>query len=756
MTSDDTPTGEPRDWINQLRLWRRDVVTRPLLGWYRKRIPPMSDTEREAIEAGTVWWDAALFTGKPDWSVLLRAPKAILSEEEENFLSGPVEELCALLDDWRIEHELHDLPPEVWAFIKANRFFGMIIPKRYGGLGFSAQAHSAVVSKISTRSIAAAVTVMVPNSLGPAELLLHYGTDAQKDYYLPRLATGEDIPCFALTGPEAGSDASGMPDVGVVCRGMFEGREVLGLSVTWEKRYITLGPVATVMGLAFRVRDPDHLLGDTVDLGISVALIPTATPGVNIGRRHLPVGQAFMNGPNSGKDVFIPMDWLLGGQTRIGQGWRMLVECLAAGRGISLPALSAGGIKLAARTTGAYSRIRKQFGVPVGKFEGVQEGLARIAGSAYLMESMRRLTAVAIDMGEKPSVLSAIAKSHATEMMRKVINDAMDIHGGKGIIEGPRNYLANVYHAMPVSITVEGANILTRSLIIFGQGAIRCHPYLYKEMQAARDEDKERGLADFDALIWRHLGHMIVTKWRAFFHNLTGGWFASAPTAGKATGIYRQLARASASFAYVAEVAMVLLGGALKRRESLSARLGDALSHMYMLSAALKRFEDDGRPEADLPLLKWSAAHSLYEIQNALDGVLANFPFPPLGWLMRIIVFPLGRHRHPPKDKLSGRIADLLLAPSATRDRLTAGIYIGPADQPVGQLDVALEAVIEADATLGRLRRLGIKTGEDALAQNAINAAEKKVLDRAEDLTRKVITVDDFAPEEISPRWNSR
>jgi len=738
------------------RTWRRDTITRPLLAWYCKRIPPMSTTEREAIEAGTVWWDAELFTGYPDWNVLLRAPKAALSDEESRYLDGPVEDLCAMLDDWRIENEWHDLPPEVWSFIKANRFFGMIIPKQYGGLGFSAQAHSAVVSKISTRSIAAAVTVMVPNSLGPAELLLHYGTDVQKDYYLPRLASGEDIPCFALTGPEAGSDASAMPDIGIVCRGMHEGQEVLGLRVTWEKRYITLGPIATLMGLAFRVRDPDHLLGDAEDLGITVALIPTNLPGVNIGRRHLPVGQAFMNGPNSGRDVFIPMDMLIGGQARIGQGWRMLVECLAAGRGISLPALSAGGIKLAARATGAYGRVRKQFGVPVGKFEGVQEGLARIAGSAYLMESMRRLTAVAIDMGEKPSVLSAIAKFHATEMMRKTINDAMDIHGGKGIVEGPRNYLANVYHAMPVSITVEGANILTRSLIIFGQGAIRCHPYLYKEMQAARDPDPEQSLNDFDELIWRHLGHMYKLKLRAFFHNLTGGFFASAPRAGRATRHYRQLARASASFGYVAEVAMVLLGGALKRRESLSARLGDALSHMYIISAALKRFEDDGRPDADLPLLDWGVRHSLYEIQIALDGVLANFPYPPLGSLMRMVVFPLGRHRRPPNDKMQARAAEILLAPSAARDRLTAGIFIGTSDEPLGQLDAALEAVIAADAISARLKRLDVKDPDAAVEQKIITAQEKKILDQAADLTRKVIAVDDFAPEDISPLWNAR
>lgn len=389
----DKPETKPRrDW----QTWRRETLTRPLLAWYKKRLPPMSDTEREALEAGTVWWDAALFTGKPDWRQLLGAPKAGVTEEEQAFLDGPVEEFCAMLDDWRIENEWHDLPPEAWEFIKTHRFFGMIIPKEHGGLGFSAQAHSAVVSKVSTRSITAAVTIMVPNSLGPAELLLHYGTDKQKSHYLPRLATGEDIPCFALTGPEAGSDASGMPDVGVVCRGTFEGQEVLGLRVTWSKRYITLGPVATVMGLAFRVLDPDHLLGEADEHGITVALVPTHTPGVEIGRRHLPAHQAFMNGPNSGKDVFIPMDWIIGGQERIGQGWRMLMESLAAGRGISLPALSTGGVKLAARTTGAYGRVRKQFGLSVGKFEGVQEALGRIAGYAYLMESMRRLTAVAV------------------------------------------------------------------------------------------------------------------------------------------------------------------------------------------------------------------------------------------------------------------------------------------------------------------------------------------------------------------------
>lgn len=739
-----------RDWT----AWRRETLTRPLLAWYKKRLPPMSDTEREALEAGTVWWDAELFTGKPDWHKLLAAPKASLAPDEQAFLDGPVEQLCAMLDDWRIENTWHDLPPEVWEFIKTHRFFGMIIPKANGGLGFSAQAHSAVIAKVSTRSITAAVTVMVPNSLGPAELLLHYGTEEQKAHYLPRLASGEDIPCFALTGPEAGSDASGMPDIGVVCRGTYNGKETLGLRTSWSKRYITLGPVATVMGLAFRVRDPDHLLGAADEHGITVALVPTDTPGVNIGRRHLPAHQAFMNGPNSGTDVFIPMEWIIGGQARIGQGWRMLMESLAAGRGISLPALSTGGIKLAARATGAYGRIRKQFGVPVGKFEGVQEHLGRVAGFAYLMESLRRLTAVAVDMGEKPSVLSAIAKFHATEMMRHAVNDAMDIHGGKAICDGPRNYLANVYHAMPVSITVEGANILTRNLIIFGQGAIRCHPYLLKEMTAANDPDPKASLETFDGLIWQHAGHQLLTAARSLVHNLTFGWFASAPRAGKATRHYRQLARYCASFALLAEVAMVVLGGALKRKERISARLGDALSHLYILSTALKRFEDDGRPDSDLGLLKWSTQYSLYQVQNALDGALANFPNRPIAWLLRLLVFPLGRHRRPPHDELTGQAADLLLAPSDIRDRLTAGIYIGPDDQPLGQLEAALKAVLAADVVTAKMRKAGVSDVDTAVAQKLISAAEKDLVIQAESLTAAVIAVDDFAPEEISPLWN--
>jgi len=754
MSPDNTRGSSAPNRRVQFMAWRRETLSRPLFAWYKKVLPPVSDTEREALEAGTVWWDAELFSGKPKWSRLLQAPKAQLRPEEQAFLDGPVEQLCAMLDDWRINFEWHDLPPEAWSFIRENRFFGMIIPKAYGGLEFSALAHSAVVAKIATRSITAAVTVMVPNSLGPAELLLHYGTEAQKNHYLPRLARGDDIPCFALTGPFAGSDAAGIPDVGIVCRGLHEGREVLGLRATWEKRYITLGPVATVMGLALRVRDPDHLLGDEEDCGITVALVPTKTPGVEIGRRHYPVHQAFMNGPNRGKDVFIPLEWIVGGEAQIGRGWRMLVESLAAGRGISLPSLSAGGIKFLARVSGAYGRVRKQFGLSVGKFEGVQEALARIAGSAYMAESLRRVTAVAVDMGEKPSVITAIAKLHATTMMRHAINDAMDIHGGKGICEGPSNYMANIYHAMPVSITVEGANILTRSLIVFGQGAIRCHPFITKEMAAARNPDPEAGLDAFDAVIWKHARHQVTTLFRSLWHNVTGAITAIAPRAGRASVIYGKLTRASVNFAVCAETAMILLGGDLKRRESLSARLGDALANMYLLSCCLKRYEDEGRQKEDFPLLSWCAATTLKAVDDALAGVLANLPMRPLAWLLRPFARPWWGVPQSPSDKLSSLCAELLLSPSPVRDRLTSGTYVGSSDQPVGQLEAAFHAVMAADEVSARMKAAGVRDPETAEARGILNAQDVDTLALAATLTRKVIMVDDFAPEDLSPRWN--
>ncbi len=721
--------------------WRRDTLTRPFFKWYKRVLPEMSETERDALEAGTVWWDAEMFSGRPDWQKLLAIPKPQLTAEEQAFLNGPVEQLCAMLDDWRINFEWRDLPPEAWAFIKDQRFFGMIIPKGHGGLGFSAFAHSEVVQKIATRSIAAAVTVMVPNSLGPAELLLHYGSDEQKNHYLPRLARGDDIPCFALTGPFAGSDAASIPDTGIVCKGNHNGKEVLGLRATWEKRYITLGPVATVMGLALNVRDPDKLLGGDEELGITVALVPTNAEGIKIGRRHFPAHQAFLNGPNSGTNVFIPFEWLIGGQDQIGKGWRMLMESLAAGRGISLPSLSSGGVKFCAHVTGAYARVRKQFKLPIGKFEGVKEPLARIAGYAYMTDSLRHLVTAGIDAGEKPSVLSAIAKLHATSMMRQAVNDAMDIHGGKGICDGPNNYLANIYHALPVSITVEGANILTRSLIVFGQGAVRAHPYLYKEMQATREQDENAALGAFNTVLWQHFRNQVTSLIRSLWHNLTGAIGAhAAPRSGKAKPLYRKLMRASANFAVATEVAMVTYGGDLKKRESISARLGDALSFLCILSACLKRFHDDGQPKEDLPLLLWSGDYALKSIDDALAGVLQNLPLRPFAWILRPFVRPVLAKPQWPSDKLTAAVAELIQSPNATRDRLTTGIYIGEHDQPIAKLESAMKAMIAADDI-----RTRIKTGAQATDD------ERQFMQHADALMHDVIMVDDFSSAELSP-----
>src|SRR5689334_10633094 len=567
---------------------RAALVTRPIFGIYKRILPQISQTEQEALDAGSIWWDADLFTGKPDWKKMFDYPEAKLSSEERAFLDGPVEELCGMLDEWDITHNRRDLPPEVWKFIRDKGFLGIIIPKSYGGLGFSAYAHSEIVTKISTRSGTAAVTVMVPNSLGPAELLIHYGTEEQKNHYLPRLAKGLEIPCFALTNPEAGSDAGAIPDFGVVCRGMHEGREVLGIRLTWEKRYITLGPVATILGLAFKLFDPDKLLGAQEDIGITLALIPTSHKGVNIGRRHIPLSAAFMNGPNWGKDVFIPMEWIIGGEKQVGHGWRMLVECLAAGRSISLPSMSMAAGKLGSRATGAYARVRSQFRTPIGKFEGVEEPLARIGGNTYMMDATRRMTMVALDSGEKPSVISAICKYHMTERMRSIINDAMDIHGGKGIMMGPNNYLGHAYMNVPIAITVEGANILTRSMIIFGQGAIRCHPFVLKEIAAAGAND----LAAFDRALWGHMAFTISNAARSLWLGITGGEGVAVPGGPETRRYLQMMTRFSSAFALLSDVSMFVIGGSLKRKEMISARLGDILSLLYIASATVKRFQD--------------------------------------------------------------------------------------------------------------------------------------------------------------------
>ncbi|MCP1830576.1 MULTISPECIES: acyl-CoA dehydrogenase [unclassified Bradyrhizobium] len=731
--------------------FRRDYMTKPIFSWARGVLPTMSDTEREALEAGDVWWDADLFTGNPDWSKLLAFAPARLTEEEQAFLHGPVDELCRMLDEWKINWEWRDLPPEVWAFIKAKKFFGMIIPKEFGGLGFSPYAHSEVVRKISSRSLTAAVTVMVPNSLGPGELLMRFGTKEQQDKWLPRLASGQDIPCFGLTSPEAGSDAASMIDTGIICKGNFEGREVLGLRLNWHKRYITLGPVATLLGLAFKAYDPDHLVGSEEELGITVALIPTHLPGVSIGHRHLPAMQVFQNGPNWGKDVFIPLDYIIGGEARLGQGWKMLMTALAAGRGISLPSLSAAGAAYAARTTGAYARVREQFGISISKFEGIEEPLARIAGTAYLLDAARRLTCAALNEGHHPAVISGIMKLHATERMRIAIDDAMDIHGGKAVIDGPQNYLGGLYRSVPVGITVEGANILTRNLIVFGQGAIRAHPYLLLEMNALGETDRDKGLTAFDTAFWKHVGHSFATMFRAWGRSWSFGMFAPAPDAGDATEFYRQLSRYSSAFALCADMALLTLGGALKRKEMLSARFGDILSELYLLSAALKRWQDEGRQKADLPALEWCMASGFKTIENRFAEIFANLPNRPMAWLLKFLIQPFGARVTGPTDRVVQQCAQLVLSPSAARDRLTPDLAFVEDDGGIARLEKAFRLVTEAEDAAKQLRAARLHDWKEAVKKGVITEADGEKLAAAHEAVAKVIEVDDFAPEALSP-----
>lgn len=740
---------------------RRAVFTRPMLGVYRRILPEMSQTEREALDAGTVWWEGELFSGAPNWAKMHDIPQPRLSAEELRFLDNEVEEVCAMTDDWDVSHTHQDLPPQVWQYLKDRGFLGMIIPKKYGGLEFSAYMHSQVVMKLGTRSSTLAISVMVPNSLGPAELLIHYGTEEQKNHYLPRLAKGLEVPAFGLTNPNAGSDAAAIPDFGVVCKGVWEGREVIGMRVTWEKRYITLGPICTVLGLAFRLTDPDHLLGGKEDLGITCALVPTKTPGVNIGRRHWPLNASFQNGPNWGRDVFMPLDWIIGGPAMAGSGWRMLMECLAAGRSISLPSLTTAMAKVASRGVGAYSRVRQQFKTPIGKFEGVEEALTRIAARTYMMDATRIMTAGAVDLGEKPAVASAIAKLHVTEMGRHVVNDAMDVLAGKGIMLGPNNLMARAYQQIPIAITVEGANILTRSLIVFGQGAIRCHPWVLKEMQAAKNPDARQGLLDFDHALSEHVKFALSNFARALVMGLTGSHFVRTPEAidPRTRRYYQQLTRMSASFAFVSDVSMLVLGGGLKRREKLSARLGDVLSAMYLCSAALKRYEGQGRHVTDAPLLHWAIWDTLYQAQIALDGAMANYPNRLVAWGLRRVVYPLGRMFYAPSDDLGARAARILIAPSTdenrARERLTAGMYLPKSEkEPLGALEAALTAAIAAEAVEHKLRAAQKEKRisgpdhaalvEDAAARGVIRLDEREALARYARLRDEVVRVDHF------------
>ncbi|QRN41807.1 MAG: acyl-CoA dehydrogenase [Neisseriaceae bacterium] len=742
----------------------RRTISDKIFTIFRKVSPTISETEQAAIDSGTVWWDGQLFSGKPDYQVLLNYPDPKLTAEEQAFIDGPLEELCSMIDEWEVTHHIKDLPPEVWQKIKDIGIWGMIIKKQYGGLEFSQYAHSQVLRKLHSHSATAGVTVMVPNSLGPGELLQHYGTQQQKDYYLPRLATGEEIPCFALTSPYAGSDAGSIPDYGVICKGDYidpitgeEHKDTLGIRISWEKRWITLAPVATVLGLAFKMYDPDGLLGDQFggkkDIGITLALVPTKHKGVNIGRRHYPIGSPFMNGPTWGSDVFIPIDWIIGGVERAGKGWPMLMECLSIGRCISLPAGGVAASKGSAYTTALYSRIRDQFGLPIGRFDGVGEALARIAANAYISEAAQDLALVALDMGENPSVISAILKYHLTEQGRESVNDAMDIYGGRTVVLGPRNPLATAYQSIPISITVEGANILTRTLMIFGQGAIRCHPYVLKEMTAAAQNDA----AGFDKALSGHLHFILVNISRSFWLSLTNGIFANSPRSGAVSPYYKKVTRLSANFMTLVDLTMGSLGGSLKFKEKISARLGDIVSNLYLATATLKRFERDGRPKEDIPLLQYSVEKTLNEAEVALDEVIRNLPNRFVALLARILILPLGRRLHAPSDDLGSKVSTLMMEDGPTARRIAKGLYIGQKDEKKNYSKLLVhtrQAIIKSEPIEKKLRKIE-RDGQfetfspknrlqEALDKGWITQQEFDDVTESRKLKRYVIMVDDF------------
>lgn len=734
---------------------RQRYIMQPALKILKEQMPTISDTERAAIEAGDTWWEKELFCGRPKWGKLLSIPRPTLSQAEQDFLNNQVETLCSMLNDWDIVFKDHDLSDSVWNYLKKERFFAMVIPKEYGGLGFSALLHSTVVSKIATRSISTAVTTMVPNSLGPGELLVRYGTEEQKDHYLPRLANGTDIPCFALTAPDAGSDAGAIPDTGIICRGMHEGKEIIGIRVSWDKRYITLAPVATLLGLAIHLYDPEHLIGKKTNLGITLCLIPTSHPGVETGTRHLPMYHSFLNGPTRGKDVFIPLDWIIGGQPMVGQGWRMLMECLSIGRSISLPALSTACGKLTYRLTGAYSKIRKQFNTSIASFEGVEEALGYIAGYTYMLESCRIMTAGAVDQEINPSIVSAIAKYHMTEMCRTVVSAAMDVHAGHMIQTGPRNVLANAYLAVPVSITVEGANILTRNLIIFGQGAIRCHPYILKEIELISSNDTK--IADLDKVIMSHIGFYVSTLLRNIAYGLSGGLLirATAKNA-RIKKLKRQLTRMSAALALLADTSLIMLGGSLKRRERISARLGDIMSQLYLASTVLKYFHDQGSPSTDINYVCWCLQECLYKVQVACNELFHNFPNKWVGKLLGWMIFPWGNAYQKPHDKLHNAIVEPMLSVSEFRDRLTQYSYCGAnEDDILHRLDESLTHVGAVEPLQKKLQK-AIRDGavtrsfeyservQSAQKTGVLTEEEANLLIRFEKLRQEIIKVNEF------------
>lgn len=775
----DGGASEPSSWLLSVLAWlpfsglailsvpslRRQFIVAPTFAMVQKILPKVSDTEAQALDAGTVGFDAEIFSGTPDWAKLQAIPPIQLTPEEQAFLDGPTEDLCHMINDWQIRHANREIPEPIWDFVKQHGFLGMLISKEHGGLGFSAQAQSLILGKVASRSPDVVTIVMVPNSLGPGELIEKYGTDQQKHYFLPRLAKGLEVPCFSLTGPTSGSDAATMRDIGHVTKGTHDGKETLGIRLSWDKRYITLGPMATLVGLAFQLFDKDNVLGKGESVGITLALIPANHPGVNIGRRHLPSGAAFPNGPNWGNDVFIPMDWVIGGEKMAGQGWRMLMECLSAGRAISLPSSATAGAKTMLRVTSAYARIRKQFGLPVSRMEGVEEPLVRIIETAYVNEAARAMTASMVSRGEKPSVISALMKYQTTEKMRRSVNDAMDIHGGRAICDGPANYLQSAYQMVPVGITVEGANILTRTLITFAQGALRSHPYLYAEVQSAQDSDRERGLEAFEKAFDGHIAFSLSNATGAFFHNMTGGALASAPDNAQRMSVwYRQLARASRSFAFVADLTVALLGGGLKTKQKITGRLADALSELYMLAAVLKRYDDDGRQQGDDKIVELAAHNALHRFQEAMAGTIDNFPSVWVRPLMRAVVFPLGRRFKPASDALGKAVARHVLEPGSVRDRMTRNIYVSKdVNDPTGLLEVTLEKVIAAEPVEKKLEKAirdgvvrryhGIDWFADAVAKGVLTGAEADQLREVEGLVAKVIAVDHFDPAELKPNY---
>lgn len=741
--------------LSSIKPLRQSLTSKFILPSIRRQMPSMSNTERVALEAGTVGWDAQLFSGSPDFDALVSIPPVELTTDEQNFLDGPVNTLCRMIDDWDITHHHTDLPPKVWKYIKDHGFLGMIIPKEYGGLALSATAQTAVLVRLYGRSVTAATTVSVPNSLGPAELLLKYGTELQKNYYLPRLAKGIDIPCFALTGPNAGSDAASIPDIGIVCHEMVEGHKVLGIRLNWDKRYITFCPIATVIGLAFKLFDPDNLLGKGHDIGITCALIPAETPGITKGRRHFPLNTAFLNGPTQGKNVFVSIDAIIGGAEMAGQGWRMLMECLSAGRAISLPSSASGGSQAGALASGAYARVRKQFNTSIGRFEGIEEPLARIAGKTYMIDAAVTMTVAAIDHGAKPSVAGAILKYHTTELARQISIDAMDIHGGKGICLGPNNYLGRGYQAAPISITVEGANILTRSLIIFGQGAIRCHPFVYQEMKSI----EENNFQAFDAAFWSHTGFILSNLFQTILYSFTDARLTSAPR-GPMHHYYQLIHRYSSNLAFLADFSMIVLGSSLKRREKISARLGDLLSYLYFASAVLQRFHHDGELESDRPLVDWCCQDLLYSCEDAIHGIIANFPARWARWVLKLIVQPFGFNRKKPSDRLGSKLSQLMIEPNETRSRLTRHTFSEATDTcPLGKLEAAFHLII-ATAPLEKRIADAVKEGKlisltlldqikEAKSQGVLTAEEAKELKAAEMARQHVIAVDDFDDSEL-------